>query len=46
MEWNCRLLVATTDSQMTIFLMGMQRGKLRPRENEEKEIGKNKSADT
>lgn len=28
MEWNCRLLVATTGSQMTIFLVGIQSGKL------------------
>lgn len=28
MDWICWLLVATTDSQMTLFLMGMQSGKL------------------
>lgn len=48
--WNdCRLLVATTDSQMTIFLMGIQFGKLwaeTMREVEKEKKKKKEGADT
>lgn len=45
MDWNCWLLVATTDSQMTIFLMDIQSGKLRAERMKKKKMGEQEYTD-